>query len=611
MVEPDNQDSSSAKEDTNNVDPNPLKRIREEIDDEVSTISPKKARVEQIVNDNDKLPSASSDNSNDVDTDMTKSVCDESKKCEKNTMELEEISQTDKNDSDSNERKEIVEKTDNITDLNSGSNEVSNEGSMAESSEKEIEKEVENPNDCAKVINDQGENNVDEGEKKEESSEANDNEKNIQDQNVAMEVDETNNSEPTALETALSDDQTKKNDGDDIQEDAQKNEDNLKNSSKEIGTDPMITDNTDNEPKEDSAQNYNEKKSIPDKQIINGIELIVECASDNESIESNKKDNDNEPRKNTVITYEIPVEGEVDCTSSEDEKQEPKEKIAKDDNNETSENNSEDSNKKLQEEKDSQKSVSPKNISSIETSPSPQKSPNSKKSPEATKSSSQKSPTVELSSPPKQSSLTETSSSPQKSQSSEEPLGTPEPPLKKRRGRPPKSAKKIILKKEVKHQEQVKEKTAEDEKNASHKNDKMDIQESNDNNELLVSDLSGSDTESDKIEKADEYYIKKIEKLKKLIRLAGIKLYNYKIICRGCKTDAERAKRLQTYLEGKGIQGRITAEKCIQLKKKNQELKVKELENVAIEEPDKSSNVSEGRMTRRSRRTEELHQDAK
>ncbi|XP_014229489.1 dentin sialophosphoprotein-like [Trichogramma pretiosum] len=608
MVEPDNQDSSSAKEDTNNVDTNPLKRIREEIVDEVSTISPKKARVEQIVNDDDKLPSASSDNSNDVDTDMTKSECDKSKKCEKNTMELEEISQTDKNDSDSNEKKEIVEKTDSITDLNSGSNEVSNEGSTSESNEKKIEKEVENPNDCAKVINDQGENNVDEGEKKEESSETNDNEKSIQDQNVAMEVDETNNSEPTALETAISDDQTKKNDGDDIQEDAQKNEDNLKNSSKEIGTDPMITDN---EPKEDSAQNSIKIKSIPNKQIINGIELIVECASDNESIESNKKDNDIKPRKNTVIFYEMPVEGEVDCTSSEDEKQEPKEKIAEDDNNETSENNSEDSNKKLQEEKDSQKSVSPKNISSVETSPSTQKSPNSKKSPEGAKSSSQKSPTVELSSPPKQSSLTETSSSPQKSLSPEEPLGTPEPPLKKRRGRPPKSAKKIILKKEVKHQEQVEEKTAKDEKDASHKNDKMDIQESNDNNELLVSDLSGSDTESDKIEKADEYYIKKIEKLKKLIRLAGIKLYNYKIICRDCKTDADRAKRLQTYLEGKGIQGRITAEKCIQLKKKNQELKVKELENVAIEEPDKSSNVSEGRMTRRSRRTEELHQDTK
>lgn len=66
---------------------------------------------------------------------------------------------------------------------------------------------------------------------------------------------------------------------------------------------------------------------------------------------------------------------------------------------------------------------------------------------------------------------------------------------------------------------------------------------------------------------------KTINRLKKFVNAAGIKVGKYADLWSGCKSNKQRAERLKKLLVDNGIDGRPTLDKCRRLKAKNERKK--------------------------------------
>ena len=66
---------------------------------------------------------------------------------------------------------------------------------------------------------------------------------------------------------------------------------------------------------------------------------------------------------------------------------------------------------------------------------------------------------------------------------------------------------------------------------------------------------------------------KKIQVLKKYIRLAGIHVKSYNDLWAGCKSNAAKVRCLKELLAKNGINGRPSMEKCKKARERNESLK--------------------------------------
>ncbi|XP_003696904.1 cylicin-1 [Apis florea] len=87
---------------------------------------------------------------------------------------------------------------------------------------------------------------------------------------------------------------------------------------------------------------------------------------------------------------------------------------------------------------------------------------------------------------------------------------------------------------------------------------------------------------------------KRIQMLKKYIRIAGIHVKSYNDLWANCKSNTAKIKCLKELLTKNGIIGRPTVEKCKKAKKRNERLK-------DVAELNTSNIISEGRITRAQR----------
>ncbi|XP_076619669.1 uncharacterized protein LOC143341036 [Colletes latitarsis] len=87
---------------------------------------------------------------------------------------------------------------------------------------------------------------------------------------------------------------------------------------------------------------------------------------------------------------------------------------------------------------------------------------------------------------------------------------------------------------------------------------------------------------------------KNIQSLKKFIRAAGIHVKSYNDVWVGCKTNKAKVMCLKELLEKNGVIGRPTMEKCKKVKRRNEKLK-------DVAELNTSNIISEGRVTRAQR----------
>ncbi|XP_011499790.1 PREDICTED: HIRA-interacting protein 3-like, partial [Ceratosolen solmsi marchali] len=308
-------------------------------------------------------------------------------------------------------------------------------------------------------------------------------------------------------------------------------------------------------------------------EIINGIELIVECASDEEISEVSEREENSKSRSKTIIIREKPNASEVDVSLSETEKSdsyniiESKSKINADFSKGTVENKIKRRNRK--------KSVLYKAIVSESENSIKSNSDDEDYSPITRKR-------IKKFSPKKYIKATETKRG----------RGRP-------RGRPPKIRK--ILNELLDHKkEHIKEsfKLNIDPK-FDEKADKNLVQVTISNNtDESKNESSGKETFNEyynikniKTKKSSQFKNKMIDKLKKLIQTAGIKVHCYQALLKDYKTDTSKIKYLYKFLEEHGMVGRPTLEKCKKLRIKNYTMK-------EIEELNTKSIISETRSAR-------------
>ncbi|XP_071572310.1 uncharacterized protein [Temnothorax nylanderi] len=90
-----------------------------------------------------------------------------------------------------------------------------------------------------------------------------------------------------------------------------------------------------------------------------------------------------------------------------------------------------------------------------------------------------------------------------------------------------------------------------------------------------------------------------VQKLKKYLSTAGVKVKCYNDIWADCKSNAAKIKRLKELLEKSGVSGRPTLEKCKRVREKNEKMR-------EVSELDTSNIISEGRVTRARRNMENV-----
>ncbi|PBC34209.1 HIRA-interacting protein [Apis cerana cerana] len=111
-------------------------------------------------------------------------------------------------------------------------------------------------------------------------------------------------------------------------------------------------------------------------------------------------------------------------------------------------------------------------------------------------------------------------------------------------------------------------------------------------NESEDSENTSSDGKRKKNIKAEDD--KRIQMLKKYIRIAGIHVKSYNDLWGNCKSNTAKIRCLKELLTKNGIIGRPTVEKCKKAKKRNERLK-------DVAELNTSNIISEGRITRAQR----------
>ncbi|XP_029659132.1 HIRA-interacting protein 3-like [Formica exsecta] len=319
----------------------------------------------------------------------------------------------------------------------------------------------------------------------------------------------------------------------------------------------------DEQTKEQSKKNGIKKKHIAknrivDTEVVDGLELSVECASDKEEPSSeSENEKETKPRPKTIIVKAEPNESELECSMSETEKSDSQEVTN------TLEIKSEKKVKKrgsrisFSKLKASESEGSQNNNSDEDYSPRTKK--RMKKSPMAKKTKH----SVES---------------------------------KRGRGVKKHSSKKITehisdddsvtstekINKAKKTESETEEELSEKDSSAN---------ESNNNSENEKEFLKDRRTRRSNAEPDNN---RQIQKLKKYIKVAGIKIRSYNDVWADCRNNSARINRLKELLEKNGISGRPTLEKCKRAKKKKERMQ-------EVSELDISNIISEGRVTRARR----------
>ncbi|XP_018394693.1 PREDICTED: lisH domain-containing protein C1711.05-like [Cyphomyrmex costatus] len=299
------------------------------------------------------------------------------------------------------------------------------------------------------------------------------------------------------------------------------------------------------------------KKYIMDTEVINGLELSVERASDEESSSDSENEKDAKPRPKTIIEKAEPNESELDY-SSEGE--------GKSDDSQTD-------SFKISQKNKAKRKISRRSFNILKTSESEdnQNSNSDETYNPRTKKKITKSPTTKK--------LTD------KHRSGESKRG---------RGRDIRNSHK----KSTKY-------VSDDENTATAEKANKTVQIKNGQEEKL-SDVESSKSESDsnsteensmKSKKGrnnaiENKQIKQIKYLKKCLSFLGVRLY-YRAFT-DCRTLTAQINRLKEIIKQNGVHGRITFAKC----KRAREEKAKMKE---VSELDKSNIISEGRITRARR----------
>ncbi|XP_011631637.1 HIRA-interacting protein 3-like isoform X2 [Pogonomyrmex barbatus] len=323
------------------------------------------------------------------------------------------------------------------------------------------------------------------------------------------------------------------------------------------------------ENKRDDEKGHIIKRDIMDTEVVGGLELSVECASDKEEQSSeSENERDAKPRPKTIIVKAEPNESELDCSSSENEKSDVQRVTdiseIKSENNRTKKRGSRTSFSKL---KPSGSDDSQNNNSDEDYSPRTKKKI-------------------------KRSSLTRRSTN--KHRSVESKRG-------RTRGKRKNSRQKSI--ESIPDDEDacavVTERTngtleAENEMEKELSDKSSSIKSESDNKSEEEKFAKDKKRRRNNVSRGD----KVIQMLKKYLKVAGVKVKSYSEIWADCKSNAAKIKRLKELLEKNGINGRPTLEKCKRIREQNEKMR-------EVSELDVSNIISEGRVCTRARRNME------
>ncbi|CAD1478144.1 unnamed protein product [Heterotrigona itama] len=308
--------------------------------------------------------------------------------------------------------------------------------------------------------------------------------------------------------------------------------------------------------KEDNVKSKkkDKKSQIEDAEVVEGLELSVECASDKESSSSSESESgkDKKLKPKTIIVKAKPNDSELDVSSSEADKS---------DSQDTPE-------------------IKPKQIAKKEK----KRSRTSFSKTKNTDSEENDDVSDEDYSPKTKKKLKKTIANKKSTKSVTE--------LKKGRGR-------------AKKKNQVENMDGEDENS----NITEDLK-SEENISDLKSVKSKSENESDSEDNSTDEKTskpendKKILLLKKYIRLAGIHVKSYNDLWAGCKSNAAKVRCLKELLAKNGINGRPSIEKCKKARERNESLK-------DVAELNTSNIISEGRVTRAQRNKDSNKESSK
>ncbi|KAG5320128.1 HIRP3 protein, partial [Pseudoatta argentina] len=320
-----------------------------------------------------------------------------------------------------------------------------------------------------------------------------------------------------------------------------------------------------NNKEDEMKKRHTAKKYTVDTEVVDGLELFVECASDREESTSESEDEkDVKPRPKTIIVNAEPNESELDC-SSEEEKPDLQQ-IA-----DTLKIKSDKSREKAAKKKGSRTSFSKLKTSGSENSQnsnsdedySPRKKKKTTKSPATRKSTIDKHRSIES-----------------------------------KRGRGIRSS----------HPKNTECLMSDDEDTtAAEKANKTTEIKNGLQGELSNMELSSKDDESDNNSGKEERSMKngrgsrgndkgnkQIQRLKKYLKVAGVKIQSYNRIWADCRNNAAKVNRLKELLKKNGISGKPSLEKCKRVREENEKMK-------EVSELDMSNIISEGRITRARR----------
>ncbi|XP_020293254.1 HIRA-interacting protein 3-like [Pseudomyrmex gracilis] len=306
-----------------------------------------------------------------------------------------------------------------------------------------------------------------------------------------------------------------------------------------------------------TKEKYISKNRAVDTEVVEGLELSVECASEKEELNSeSENENDKKPRAKTIIVKAEPNESELECSSSEEEIFSSQEATNTLKREKRKKKGSQTNSGKLtfNESDDSQDNNSSEDCS-LETKKT-NKSVTPKKSTKRSVS---------------------------------------------RKGQN-KDVQKNVRKKSNKHVSDDKdlEATLTDEKEIKIKNkteEELSKRESSMSNSESNNNSVNEDTSAKRKRKRNSIKPEdnsKIQKLKKYLKVAGIRVKSYDDLWADCNTNVAKINRLKKLLEDNGVTGRPTLEKCKLVRQKRERIK-------EVSELDTSNIISEGRITRTQR----------
>ncbi|XP_018363421.1 PREDICTED: HIRA-interacting protein 3-like isoform X1 [Trachymyrmex cornetzi] len=320
-----------------------------------------------------------------------------------------------------------------------------------------------------------------------------------------------------------------------------------------------------NNKEDEMKKRHTAKKCTVDTEVVDGLELSVECASDREESSSeNEDEKDVKPRPKTIIVNAEPNESELDC-SSEEEKPDLQQ-IA-----DTLKIKSEKSREKAAKKKGSRTSFSKLKTSGSEDS---QNNNSDEDYSPRTKKKMTKSPA--------------TRKSTDKHRSVESKRGRG----KDIRNSHPKNTECLI--------------SDDEDTTAAEKANKTTTIKNGLQGELSNTESSSkdeSDNNSEKEERSmksgrgsrgNDKGDKQIQRLKKYLKVAGVKVQSYNRIWADCRNNTAKVNRLKELLKKNGVSGKLSLEKCKRVREKNEKMK-------EVSELDMSNIISEGRITRARR----------